>query len=114
MSNLPPSSAVSGSEAEPGFNWQTTYTNLPEGFSEAAEAAPAPEPQTVLLNEPLARELGLNPGRIKRRDGRGGLVLTGQAIPSGGDTRSLRLMPVTSSAGSPCWATGGRCCWANT
>ena len=72
---------LSRSGTYPGFNWQTTYTGLPEGFSEAAQAAPAPDPRTVLLNEPLARELGLDPAALGAEAG--AAVFTGQTIPPG-------------------------------
>ena len=37
---------------------------LPE-LAVPVQAAPAPEPQLVVLNEPLARELGLDPERLR-------------------------------------------------
>ncbi|WP_448616908.1 protein adenylyltransferase SelO [Modestobacter sp. URMC 112] len=44
------------------------------------QAAEAPEPRLLVLNEPLATELGLDPGRL-RADGLG--LLTGTDVPSG-------------------------------
>jgi len=71
----------SRSAASPGFNWQTTYADLPEGFSDPADAAPAPDPQTVVLNEPLARDLGLDAAALSGETG--AAVFTGQSIPPG-------------------------------
>lgn len=75
------SNPTSTAASAPGWNWHTTYTDLPEGFSEPAEAASAPEPRTVLLNTPLATELGLDADELA--GDAGAAVFTGQSIPPG-------------------------------
>lgn len=42
-----------------GFQFDTRYTQLPEVFYELGEPGPAPQPEVVVVNEGLARELGL-------------------------------------------------------
>ena len=71
MTEAPPS--------DPGWNWQTTYTTLPEDFFDAAKAAPAPDPRTELFNAPLAGELGLNPAALEGKAG--AATFTGQTLP---------------------------------
>ncbi|HWJ11927.1 MAG TPA: YdiU family protein [Nocardioides sp.] len=44
-------------------------------------AADAPEPRLLVLNEPLARELGLDPARLRSEEGLG--LLTGNRVPDG-------------------------------
>lgn len=53
---------------------------LPE-LAVAAQAASAPQPQLVVLNEPLARDLGLDPARLRATEGLG--LLTGAEPPAG-------------------------------
>ena len=76
-----PPSTPSMPDAAPGWNWHTTYRDLPEGFSEPAQAAAAPQPRTVFFNAPLASALGLNP--VALEDEAGAAVFTGQSIPPG-------------------------------
>ncbi|SFP82748.1 Uncharacterized conserved protein YdiU, UPF0061 family [Geodermatophilus dictyosporus] len=45
------------------------------------QAEAAPDPQLLVLNEPLARELGLDPSWLRGPDGVG--LLTGTAVPEG-------------------------------
>jgi uncharacterized protein YdiU (UPF0061 family) len=45
------------------------------------QAAPTPEPSLVVLNEPLAAELGLDAGALRAPDGLG--LLTGTVVPPG-------------------------------
>ncbi|PRC61947.1 hypothetical protein C6A85_05720, partial [Mycobacterium sp. ITM-2017-0098] len=44
------------------------------------KAEEAPEPQLLVLNEPLAADLGLDPAWLRSRDGLG--LLVGALIPS--------------------------------
>ncbi|GAA4818968.1 YdiU family protein [Nocardioides caeni] len=55
-------------------------TALPE-LALPAQAAEAPDPRLVVLNEPLARELGLDPDRLRSPEGLG--LLTGTVVPEG-------------------------------
>lgn len=53
---------------------------LPE-MAVAWQAAPAPDPALLVLNEPLARELGLDPNHL--RSAEGVRLLTGERVPDG-------------------------------
>ncbi len=55
-------------------------TELPE-LALAWQAEEAPEPRVVLLNEPLATELGLDPAPLRSADG--ARLLTGNVVPVG-------------------------------
>lgn len=55
-------------------------TALPE-LALPSVAAAVPDPQVVVLNEPLAAELGLDPERLRSPDGVG--LLTGTLVPEG-------------------------------
>ena len=50
-----------------------------EGLYEPWDAAPAPEPRLVVLNEPLAVELGLDVEQLRTPEGVAALV--GRAVP---------------------------------
>ena len=43
-----------------GFNFDNTYLHLPNVFYTKLLPAPVPKPEMVLLNEPLATDLGLD------------------------------------------------------
>ena len=55
-------------------------TELPE-LALAWQAEDAPDPRVVLLNEPLAAELGLDPAQLRSADG--ARLLTGNLVPAG-------------------------------
>ena len=86
-------------------------TELPE-LAVRWQAESTPEPRLLVLNEPLAAELGLDPDWLRSPDGLGLLVGTGcPRAPN----RSPRATPaISSAAGSPASATAGRCCSANS
>ncbi len=91
-------------------------TELPE-LSLPWKGEPAPEPRLLALNEPLARDLGLDPGFLRTEEGLG--LLLGTEVPPGatpvaqgyaghqfggwsprlGDGRALLLGELTTSAG---------------
>ncbi|MGQ0630421.1 MAG: protein adenylyltransferase SelO [Sporichthyaceae bacterium] len=87
------------------------------GLATAWQAAVFPDPQIVLVNDPLAVELGLDPNQLRTQDGLG--LLTGAQVPAGatpvaqayaghqfggysprlGDGRALLLGELTDVAG---------------
>ncbi|HEU4656523.1 MAG TPA: YdiU family protein [Capillimicrobium sp.] len=67
--------------ARSGFAFENTYAERLEGLYQPWQAAGAPEPRLLVLNEPLAAELGLDPGALRSPDGVA--VLAGNAVPEG-------------------------------
>jgi serine/tyrosine/threonine adenylyltransferase len=63
------------------IDFDNTYARDLEGMYVPVEGAPAPKPEMVLLNEDLARELGLDPAAL--REPAGLAMLTGTAMPEG-------------------------------
>ena len=65
------------------FPFQNTYARLPELFYARVRPTPVEAPRLIQLNEPLARELGLDPERL---DGAEGVaVLAGNAVAEGSE-----------------------------
>jgi len=50
------------------FAFDNTYARLPERFFARLSPTPVAEPHLIKLNEPLARQLGLDPKRLAMRD----------------------------------------------
>ena len=67
---------------QPGWNFENSYARLPEVFYARQQPAPVKHPELVLLNEPLAKALNLNPGELSRE---GVLVFAGNRIPPGAE-----------------------------
>jgi uncharacterized protein YdiU (UPF0061 family) len=67
--------------ARPLFAFDTSYVRELEGLYEPWQAAPAPAPRLLALNEDLARELGADPAALRAPEGVG--LLTGTALPAG-------------------------------
>ncbi len=63
------------------IDFDNTYARELEGLYIPVEGAPAPAPEMLLLNEDLARELGLDPDALKSPAGMA--MLTGSAMPDG-------------------------------
>ncbi|MCA9576967.1 MAG: YdiU family protein [Polyangiales bacterium] len=66
----------------PVFPFDNTYARELEGFYVRVSPAPFPDPQLVLLNEPLATELGLDVGALRAE---GAAWLSGSRMPDGAD-----------------------------
>ncbi|MEV1293404.1 protein adenylyltransferase SelO [Pseudonocardia sp. NPDC049635] len=64
--------------------FENTFVRDLEGMYLPWNAAPAPEPRLVLLNEALAGELGLDPAALREPAGLG--LLTGTAVPESATT----------------------------
>jgi uncharacterized protein YdiU (UPF0061 family) len=64
-----------------GWNLDNSYARLPEMFYSRLNPAPVRAPQLVVLNEPLAEELGLHADVL--RSGAGAGWFAGNALPEG-------------------------------
>lgn len=62
-----------------GWNLEKTYTSLPQIFYSKIETSPISEPELVILNESLAKDLGLDPEELRRKEGLG--ILSGNNFP---------------------------------
>jgi uncharacterized protein YdiU (UPF0061 family) len=67
--------------ARPLFAFDNSYVRELEGLCVPWQAAPAPEPRLLVLNDELARELGVEPAALSGSDGVA--VLAGNAVPEG-------------------------------
>ncbi|MGJ8671077.1 MAG: protein adenylyltransferase SelO [Oceanococcus sp.] len=65
----------------PEFGFENTYANELEGFFVAWQAATAPQPELIFLNEELAEELGLEPETLKGEAG--AALFSGNQVPDG-------------------------------
>lgn len=65
------------------WNFDNTYVKLPEKFYTKLSPTPVPEPRLVLLNEPLADELGLDVAALRSGDGVHGFA--GNKVPTGSE-----------------------------
>ena len=64
-----------------GWRLEQTYASLPDVFYAKAEAAPAPQPELVIVNHNLAKELGLDFASVTEADQAS--LFTGQRLPAG-------------------------------
>jgi uncharacterized protein YdiU (UPF0061 family) len=69
-----------GSIADAGWRFDNTYARLPEPLHAPAAPVPARGPSLVLVNEPLASDLGLDAAILRQH---GAAVCTGNALPPG-------------------------------
>jgi uncharacterized protein YdiU (UPF0061 family) len=67
--------------ARPLFAFDNSFVRELEGLYRPWQAAAAPEPELLALNEPLARELGADPEALRAPGGVA--VLAGNAVPEG-------------------------------
>ena len=65
-----------------GWYFENSYTSLPEPFYAETNPEPAPSPELVLFNHPLAESLGLDPESLQSDEGIE--ILAGNRIPEGG------------------------------
>jgi len=63
--------------------FDNSYARLPERFYTRVDPTPVKAPELVLLNVPLARELGLDPDALRSPEGVA--VLAGNAVPEGAE-----------------------------
>ena len=69
------------------FPFENTYARLPERFFTKLSPTPVQAPEMLLLNEPLARELGLDPTFL--RSAEGAQVLGGNRVPEGAEPLAM-------------------------
>jgi uncharacterized protein YdiU (UPF0061 family) len=70
-----------GVAARPLLAFDNSYVRELGGLYEAWRAAPPPAPRLLVLNEPLARDLGVDPDVLRAPEGLG--ILAGSAVPDG-------------------------------
>lgn len=70
-----------------GWNLKTTYSNLPNIFYRKLKINSVSSPKLVILNEPLAQELGLNIERLKTDEAIN--ILAGNTTPQGEDLLAM-------------------------
>ena len=66
---------------EPGWNFDNSYVRLPQSFFSKLSPPPVSSPTLGILNEPLAKELGLNVQALKSKEGVA--AFAGNLIPEG-------------------------------
>ena len=69
------------------FPFQNTYARLPERFFTKLAPTPVQAPELLLLNEELARDLGLDPAFLHSTEG--AQVLGGNRIPEGAEPLAM-------------------------
>ncbi|HTT98990.1 MAG TPA: YdiU family protein [Rhizomicrobium sp.] len=74
-------------QTAPLFDFDNSYARLPEGFFARLAPTPVKEPRLVKLNEALARELRIDPDRLRSPEGVA--VLAGNAVPSNAESLSM-------------------------
>lgn len=66
---------------ETGWNFDNSYARLPNSFFTRQDPTPVSSPKLIILNDPLAKSLGLNVQALQSNDGLA--VLAGNQIPEG-------------------------------
>ena len=89
-----------------GWNFDNSYSRLPESFYARLNPAPVRSPRIVVFNQSLAESLGLNTEALA--DDSGAAVFAGNVIPKGAEP-----MQDISLVTSPCWEMGERYCSAS-
>lgn len=64
-----------------GWNFDNSYTRLPESMFTRIKPTPVQSPKIIILNETLAQSLGLNVSALRANDGTA--VLAGNEVPEG-------------------------------
>lgn len=80
------------------------------------QAEEAPDPRLLVLNEPLATELGLDPTSLRTPEGL--LLLIGNSVPEGATPVAQAYAGHQFGGTAPVWATDGHSCsvrwWTST
>ncbi|MFY3791325.1 protein adenylyltransferase SelO [Ureibacillus sp. MALMAid1270] len=66
-----------------GWNFDNSYTRLPDSFYKKTTPTPVSSPKLVVLNESLAKSLGLNPQRLNSEEGTE--IFGGNKLPEGSE-----------------------------
>ena len=69
------------------FGFDNSYARLPDHFFARLAPTPVSAPQLIRINEPLARELGLDPELLKSDTGI--QILAGNALPADADPLAM-------------------------
>lgn len=69
--------------ASPGWNFDNSYTSLPDSFYVRQHPVSVREPRIVTFNNTLAESLGLNPERLTGPEGQS--ILAGNQVPPGAE-----------------------------
>ncbi|RZT23653.1 protein adenylyltransferase SelO [Fictibacillus sp. BK138] len=67
-----------------GWNLENSYASLPDKFYSTINPNPVEAPKLVVLNEPLAKELGLNAESLQGEDALN--IFAGNKVPEGGSS----------------------------
>ena len=93
-----------------GWHFDNTYSKLSKTFIEVIKPTPVHDPELVILNEQLAKELNLDFSKTKEKDL--SLLFSGNSLPDGTNTL-LKHMQVINLAILPCWVMEEQFYWAN-
>ncbi|WP_337266619.1 protein adenylyltransferase SelO [Oryzifoliimicrobium ureilyticus] len=74
------------SNEAPFAQFDNSYARLPDRFYVKRNPTPVSEPYLIKLNEPLARDLGLNPYDLKHH---GAQILSGNKVPKGAEPLAM-------------------------
>ena len=77
----PPDASAPFTPADGGWNLHHSYAGLPEIFFTKVHPTPVPAPRLVVLNRPLAEELGLDPAALENAEG--AAIFAGNRLPPG-------------------------------
>jgi uncharacterized protein YdiU (UPF0061 family) len=69
------------------FAFDNSYARLPERFHARLHPTPVADPKLIRINEPLARELGIDPARLASAEGVA--VLAGNRVPQGAEPLAM-------------------------
>ena len=70
-----------------GWHFDNTYSKLSNTFKEEVEPTPVQDPELVILNEELAKDLGLNFSNIDKKELSN--LFSGNVLPKGANTIDL-------------------------
>jgi uncharacterized protein YdiU (UPF0061 family) len=73
---------MTSSTNDAGWRFDNSYARLPDALFTRVLPAPVRGPALLVLNEPVARDLGLDPGRLRESAAR---VFAGNEVPPGAD-----------------------------
>ena len=93
-----------------GWHFDNTYSKLSKNFIEDIKPTPVHDPELVILNEQLAKELNLDFQKQKKKIY---LCYFLEILYQMELTRLLKHMQVTNLAISPCWVMEEQFYWAN-
>src|SRR4051812_50128815 len=83
------------------FAFDNTFVRELKGLYEPWSATPAPAPRLLVLNEPLATELGVDPGALSAE------VLAGNTVPEGAEPVAMAYSGHQFGGVSPRLGAGG-------